>query len=141
MAAEARRTLYAPIEAYRTGPLAVGDGHTLDFEESGNPQGERVVFLHDGPGGAAETHQRPFFDTAAHRMLLFDHVDRVRDIPAVIGQGRYDVVCPMETAWALQRVWREAKLRISPDAGHSVFELGNVHSLIDATDRFRPGTQ
>lgn len=321
MAADARRTLYAPIEAYRTGSLAVGDGHTLYFEESGNPHGKPVVFLHGGPGGGTEPRQRQFFDPAAYRIVLFDqrgcgkstpfasmeanttwhlvadlealrehlgierwqvfggswgstlalayaetfpervtelvlrgiflvrkqeidwfyqkgcsalfpdawegflapipeaergdlvgayhrrltspdravrveaarawsvwegrtsylivnddavahhdeddfalafagiechyfvhdcwldggralldHVDRIRHIPAVIVQGRYDVVCPMESAWALHRAWPEAELRISPDAGHSAFEPGNVHNLIEATDRFRPVT-
>ena len=55
----------------------------------------------------------------------------------VIVQGRYDVVCPMQTAWALHRAWPEADLRIVPDAGHSAFEPGNTHELISATDRFR----
>jgi proline iminopeptidase len=55
----------------------------------------------------------------------------------VIVQGRYDVVCPMQTAWALHRAWPEADLRVVPDAGHSAFETGNTHELITATDRFR----
>ena len=53
-------------------------------------------------------------------------------------QGRYDVVCPAESAWALHRAFPEADLRIVPDAGHSAFEPGNLHELILATDRFRP---
>jgi proline iminopeptidase len=52
-------------------------------------------------------------------------------------QGRYDVVCPMRSAWDLHRAWPEADLRIVPDAGHSAFEAGNTHALIEATDRFR----
>jgi proline iminopeptidase len=68
---------------------------------------------------------------------LLDDVGPIRHIPAVIVQGRYDVVCPMENAWALHRVWPEAELRIVPDAGHSANELGNTHELIEATDRFR----
>ena len=63
-------------------------------------------------------------------------VDRIRHIPAVIVQGRYDVVCPMETAWALHRAWPEAQLQIVPDAGHSAFEPGITRALIAATDRF-----
>jgi proline iminopeptidase len=55
----------------------------------------------------------------------------------VIVQGRYDVVCPMESAWALHRAFPEADLRITSDAGHSAFEPGNVHELLSATDRFR----
>jgi proline iminopeptidase len=68
---------------------------------------------------------------------LLDDVGRIRHIPAVIVQGRYDVVCPMESAWALHRAWPEADLRIVPDAGHSAFEPGIVHELVLATDRFR----
>lgn len=68
---------------------------------------------------------------------LLHNVDRIRDIPAVIVQGRYDVVCPMQTAWALHRAWPEADFHIIPDAGHSGFEPGIVHELITATDRFR----
>ena len=68
---------------------------------------------------------------------LLRNVTRIRHIPAVIVQGRYDVVCPMQTAWELHRAWPEADLRIVPDAGHSAFEPGNTHELISATDRFR----
>lgn len=69
---------------------------------------------------------------------LLDGVPRIRHIPAVIVQGRYDVVCPMETAWALHRAWPEADFRLVADAGHSAFEPGIVHELVQATDRFRP---
>jgi proline iminopeptidase len=68
---------------------------------------------------------------------LLRNVTRLRQIPAVIVQGRYDVVCPMQTAWALHRAWPEAELHIVPDAGHSAFEAGNTHELIRATDKFR----
>jgi len=68
---------------------------------------------------------------------LLDDVGRIRHIPGVIVQGRYDVVCPMESAWALHRAWPEADLRIVPDAGHSALEPGVTHELIEATDRFR----
>jgi proline iminopeptidase len=77
-----------------------------------------------------------FFD-AARNPLSKERIDRIRKIPAVIVQGRYDVVCPMETAWALHRAWPEADLRIVPEAGHSAMEAGNVHELVSATDRFR----
>jgi proline iminopeptidase len=67
---------------------------------------------------------------------LLKNVDRIRHIPAVIVQGRYDVVCPMDSAWALHRAWPEAELIITPDAGHSAFENGNSRALVAATDRF-----
>jgi proline iminopeptidase len=313
-----RRTMYPEIEAYRTGRLKVSNLHEIYWEESGNPRGKPVVFVHGGPGGGTEPKQRRFFDPAAYRIVLFDqrgsgkstpyaslvynttqhlvadmeqlraHLDidrwqvfggswgstlalayaeahptrvtelvlrgifllrkleidwfyqrgcdaifpdawedylapipveergnmlqayhkrltsddpavrveaakawsiwegrtsclhsnpdliartggdefalafariechyfvnngffekdtqlldeigKIRHIPTVIVQGRYDVVCPMESAWALHRAFPEAELRIAPDAGHSAFEPGNVHELITATDRFR----
>ena len=67
---------------------------------------------------------------------LIDNVGRIRHIPAVIVQGRYDIVCPMTSAWELHRAWPEADLHIVADAGHSAFEPGNTHELIRATDRF-----
>ncbi len=313
-----RRTYYPPLEAYRTGRLPVGHGHELYFEESGNPHGKPVVFVHGGPGAGTDPKQRRFFDPAAYRIVLFDqrgcgkstpfaslehnttwdlvadmevlrehlkieqwqvfggswgstlalayaqahpqrctelvlrgifllrkweidwfyqegtshlfpdaweqylaaipeaergdlvqayyrrltspdakvradaarawsmwegrtsyllpnesylsktgedafadafariechyfvnggwlendkallaNVDKIRHIPGVIVQGRYDVVCPIETAWALHRAWPEADLRIVEDAGHAAFEPGNLHELIEATDRFK----
>jgi len=317
----ALRTLYPPIEPFRTGMLPVSNLHTLYFEESGNPNGKPVVFLHGGPGGGTDGKQRRFFDPAKYRIVLFDqrgcgrstphaslqdnttwhlvrdiealrahlgierwqvfggswgstlalayaeanpsrvtelvlrgifllgdrelkwfyqwgtselfpdafeayrdaipveergdfikayhlrltsddpgvrtaaakawsvweaatsylHVNadyvaragedrfalafariechyfvnrgfferetqllddigKVRHLPCVIVQGRYDVVCPMVTAWALHRAFPEADLRVVPDAGHSAFEAGIVHELVTATDRFGTST-
>jgi len=68
---------------------------------------------------------------------LLDDVDRIRNIPTTIIQGRYDVVCPATSAWDLHRVWPEADFRMIPDAGHSAFEPGTVHELVSATDRYR----
>ena len=315
-----RRTYYPPIEPYRTGMLPVTDGHTLYFEESGNPNGKPVIFVHGGPGGGTEAKQRRFFDPAVYRIVLFDqrgcgkstpfasleanttwhlvadmerlrehlkiekwqvfggswgstlalayaqthpqrttelvlrgifllrkweidwfyqegtshifpdawekylapipesergdlvtayykrltsndpkvrseaakawsmwegrtsyllpnesylsktgedafadafariechyfvnggwlkddkallakhNIDKIRKIPGVIVNGRYDVVCPMESAWALHRAWPEADIRIAEDAGHAAHEPGILHELIEATDRFR----
>jgi proline iminopeptidase len=72
-----------------------------------------------------------------HDDQLLRHVDRIRHIPTTIVQGRYDVVCPMRSAWDLHRAWPEADLRIVQDAGHSAFEPGITHELLEATDRFR----
>lgn len=315
-----RRTYYPALEAYRTGMLPVSDGHVLYFEESGNPQGKPVVFVHGGPGGGTEPKQRRFFDPAAYRIVLFDqrgcgkstpfaslehnttwdlvadmevlrkhlaiekwqvfggswgstlalvyaqtfpqrctelvlrgifllrrweidwfyqdgtshlfpdawekylaaipeaergdlvqayyrrltspdakvrsdaakawstwegrtsyllpnesylaktgedafadafariechyfinggwladdkallakaNIEKIRRIPGTIVNGRYDVVCPLESAWALHRAWPEADLRIVEDAGHAAHEPGNLHELIEATDRYR----
>jgi len=67
---------------------------------------------------------------------LLKNIGKVRHIPAVIVQGRYDVVCPMDSAWALHRAWPEAELMVVPDAGHSAFETGISKALIAATDKF-----
>jgi len=67
---------------------------------------------------------------------LIENVGRIRSIPGVIVQGRYDVVCPIMSAWDLHRAWPEAQLKIIPDAGHSISEPGIVDALVAATDRF-----
>ena len=67
---------------------------------------------------------------------LIENVGRLRHIPSVIVQGRYDVVCPMASAWQLHRAWPEAELVVVPDAGHSAFEPGILEALVAATDRF-----
>jgi proline iminopeptidase len=309
--------LYPPLEPHRTGVLEVSDVHRLYFEESGNPAGKPVVFLHGGPGGGTDPRQRQFFDPARYRIVLFDQrgcgrstphasleanttwdlvadierlrehlgiarwqvfggswgstlalayaqkhtervtelvlrgifllrrrevdwfyqygasaiypdaweayvehvppaergdlvaayhrrltgddpaerlaaarrwsgwegatsklipdadlvshmeedavalamariechyfvhkgwfetddqllrdVSRLRSVPGVIVQGRYDVVCPIESAWALHRAWPEADFVITPDSGHSAFEYPNSRALVAATDRF-----
>lgn len=315
-----RRGLYPEIEPYRTGRLRVSPMHELYYEESGNPEGKPVVFLHGGPGGGTDPSHRRFFDPAHYRIVLFDQrgcgrstphatldenttwhlvsdmevlrehlqirrwqvfggswgstlgliyaqthpdrvtelvlrgiflqleaevawfyqrgtsciypdawedfvrpipeeerrdlihayycrlnspdravqleaarawsrwegrtckliqdpalvarvsedqmalalariechyimhrgfllregqilegMERVRHIPGVIVHGRYDMVCPVESAWRLHRLWPSAELRIVPDAGHSALEPGIVHELVLATDRFRAG--
>ncbi|NER33436.1 MAG: prolyl aminopeptidase [Oscillatoria sp. SIO1A7] len=67
---------------------------------------------------------------------LLENADRIRHIPGVIVQGRYDVVCPMRSAWDLHRAWPEAELIVVPDAGHSMTEKGIRSALIEASDRF-----
>ena len=77
---------------------------------------------------------RGFFNSNTQ---LLDNAYRIRHVPAVIVQGRYDVVCPMTTAWELHRRWPEADLQIVPGAGHSAFEPGIMRKLVSATDSFR----
>ena len=314
-----RDTLYLPLEPYRTGYLAVGGGHRIYYEESGNPRGKPAVFLHGGPGGGTEPKMRRFFDPKKYRIVLFDQrgcgrsrphgsltenttwhlvrdiealrvhlmierwlvfggswgstlalayaqahptrvtelvlrgiflgrrseldwfyqnaqgagslypeywetyldpipkaergrlmqayyrrltsankrtalraarawsiwegvtshlrmsaeevgkagrapyatalariechyfvnrcflrrerqllddVTRIRKIPAIIVQGRYDIICPMRSAWELHRAWPGSELRVVDDAGHSAFEPGIARELVRATDRF-----
>jgi proline iminopeptidase len=77
---------------------------------------------------------RGFFDSDG---WLIENANRISHIPGVIVQGRYDVVTPMMTAWALHRAWPEADLRVVQDAGHAGSEPGIVDELVRATDRFR----
>ncbi len=74
-----------------------------------------------------------FFDSPNQ---LIDNVDTIRHIPTVIVQGRYDVVCPMVSAWELHRAWPESELIIVEDAGHSATEVGITSALVEACDRF-----
>ena len=71
-----------------------------------------------------------------HENQLLDDIDRIRHIPTVIIQGRYDVVCPMQTAYDLKAAFPEAELIVVPDAGHSAFEPAIASELVKATDRF-----
>ena len=73
------------------------------------------------------------------RDQLIKNVDIIRHIPTVIVQGRYDMVCPMRTAWDLHKAWPEAEFHCIPDAGHSAMEPGILDKLVGATDAFRLG--
>jgi proline iminopeptidase len=68
---------------------------------------------------------------------LLDGIERIRRIPAVIVQGRYDAVCPIVTADALAQAWPEAKYVVVPDAGHSAMEPGIRTQLLAATERMK----
>lgn len=74
-----------------------------------------------------------FFETDNY---LLENIDKIRPIPSVIVQGRYDIVCPTMSAWELHKAWPEADLRIVPDAGHASTEPGIAAALVEATDRF-----
>ncbi|MEL6493614.1 MAG: prolyl aminopeptidase [Cyanobacteria bacterium J06623_7] len=74
-----------------------------------------------------------FFD---RENLLLENVKRIAHLPGVIVQGRYDVVCPMISAWELHQAWPSAEFIVINDAGHSVSEPGIKDALIEASDRF-----
>jgi proline iminopeptidase len=67
---------------------------------------------------------------------ILARADRLKGIPGVIIHGRYDVVCPVEQAFALHQAWPEAQLEVIADAGHSATEPGIVDALVRATDAF-----
>ena len=84
---------------------------------------ETHYFVHDG-----------FFK---HDGQLLTDAHRLMGVPTVIIQGRYDMVCPIESAWALHRALPQAEFHIVEDAGHSATELGITHRLIEATERLK----
>ena len=75
------RDLYPPLEPYDTGTLQVSDLHTIYFEQSGNPQGKPVIFLHGGPGGGSLPVFRQYFDPAKWRIVIFDQRGCGRSTP------------------------------------------------------------
>lgn len=68
---------------------------------------------------------------------ILDNINKIRHIPTVIVQGRYDVVCPMSSAWELHRAFPEAEFHVIPDAGHSVTEPGITSALVEQMDKFK----
>lgn len=82
----ARSELFPPIDPYQTGMMRVDDIHTIYWEQSGNPRGFPVAFLHGGPGaGASPTHRR-FFDPAHYRIVIHDQRGAGRSLP--LGETR-----------------------------------------------------
>jgi len=67
-----RRTLYPDFQPFETGMIDVGDGHSLYWELSGNPEGKPVIFLHGGPGGGSSPEHRRQFNPDKYRILVFD---------------------------------------------------------------------
>ncbi len=70
---------------------------------------------------------------------LLANIDRIRHIPTVMVQGRYDICTPPTSAWEVKKAWPEAELWIVPDAGHSASEPGIIDGLVRATDKFAGG--
>ena len=71
-------------------------------------------------------------DTFLASDQLLRDAHRLKDIPGYIVHGRYDMVCPLQSAWDLHRAWPQARLEIVPDAGHSATEPGIVSALVQA---------
>jgi proline iminopeptidase len=76
-----RRDLFPPIEPYRTGTLRLDWRHTMYWEQSGNPRGAPVLFLHGGPGAGATAVHRRFFDPLFWRIVIFDQRGAGRSTP------------------------------------------------------------
>jgi proline iminopeptidase len=105
----------------RPDPDAIDDFST-DTVSLGIGRLEAHYFLHDG-----------FFSEDQ----LIRNVDRIRHLPAVIVQGRYDAVCPPLSAYRLHQAWPEAKFHMIADAGHAALEPGIAAALVAATERFK----
>jgi len=76
-----RHDFYPPIEPFAAGLLSLDAIHTMYFEQSGNPAGVPVVFLHGGPGAGASAAHRQFFDPAFYRIIIFDQRGAGRSTP------------------------------------------------------------
>ena len=74
-----------------------------------------------------------FFNTDG---WILTNIFKLKNIPNVIIQGRYDVVCPIKSAWELHKKWENSKLIIVPDAGHSMLEKGIQRELVKYTEEF-----
>jgi proline iminopeptidase len=109
-----------------TSKLFQSGDHLHHFEESSVAEAfariECHYFTNDG-----------FFDTDE---WLLENVDKIRHIPTVIIQGRYDIVCPMVSAWDLHRKFPEADFHVVQDAGHSMTEDGIAKKLLEYSDKY-----
>ncbi|WP_141819837.1 prolyl aminopeptidase [Ornithinimicrobium humiphilum] len=92
------RTFYPPIEPYDTFHLPVGDGHEIYVEQSGNPEGKPVVFLHGGPGSGTSPNQRRVFDPERYRIVLLDQ--------RMAGRSRPSAATTLDPGvWATNTTW------------------------------------
>ncbi len=69
-----------------------------------------------------------------HDNWILDNIHKIKDIPGVIVHGRYDIICPLDNAWQVHKLWPKSKLIIVPDAGHAAGEKPMTSALIEATD-------
>ncbi|APE33919.1 prolyl aminopeptidase [Nocardia mangyaensis] len=83
-------TLYPEIEPFEHGLLDVGDGQSVYWEVSANPDGKPVVFVHGGPGGGTDPLQRRFFDPAVYRIVLFDQRGCGKSVPHIADGASLD---------------------------------------------------
>lgn len=93
-----KRSLYPALEPYASGHLDVGDGHSVYWEQSGNPKGRPVVFLHGGPGGGTDPKHRRFFDPSAYRIVLIDQRGCGKSTPhaELANNTTWDLVADLE---------------------------------------------
>ena len=111
----------------------------------------RRVYLLPQPEGEADEAQSDAFDLAlgrleAHYMVngafldedqLIRQLDRIHHLPAVIVQGRYDMICPPQAAQRLHQAWPGSRMKWIADAGHGALEPGIAQALVAATEQFK----
>lgn len=68
---------------------------------------------------------------------ILENIDKIRHLPGLIVHGRYDVVCPVRSAWDLHKAWPESQLKIMPTAGHAASEPSTEAFLVEACERFK----
>lgn len=92
------RTLYPPIEPYNSEHLPVTGGHEIYVEQSGNPDGIPILFVHGGPGGGTSSIQRRFFNPQKFRIILFDQrgCGHSRPHASLKNNSTWDLVSDME---------------------------------------------
>ncbi len=100
--------LYPSLRPYRVGRVKVSPVHELYYEESGNPKGKPVVFLHGGPGGGTNPQMRRFFDPRRYRIVLFDQRGCGRSTPhaSLDENTTWDLVADTEKVRALLGIER-----------------------------------
>ncbi len=94
-----RGDLFPEIAPYRTGYLPLSGGHTMYWEEVGNPEGPAVLFLHGGPGAGAGSVHRRFFDPLFWRVIIFDQrgAGRSRPVGSLVENTTPHLVADIET--------------------------------------------
>jgi proline iminopeptidase len=133
------KRLTSPDETVRLNAArawSVWEGSTLSLYEDADRIKQFAVESYALAFARIECHyfvNHGFFQTDGQ---LLSNADRLQSIPGAIVHGRYDVVTPLKNAWDLKAAWPTASLRIVPDAGHAMTELGTLHELISATRMF-----
>lgn len=107
--------LYPPIEPHLAGMLDVGDGHSIAWEVSGNPDGQPVVFLHGGPGAGTMASHRRAFDPERYRIVLFDQRGCGRSTPHASSPGA-DLTT--NTTWHLVADIERLRTHLGVDTWH-----------------------
>ncbi len=129
-------TLYPPIKPFARHTISVSGGHQLYVDESGNPEGIPVLFLHGGPGVGCDKYSRRFFDPEMYRIITWDQRGCGRSTPyaSIENNTLQDMIADMEVIrqqlkveqWVLFGGSWGALLALSYTTKHNQFVLGMV---------------